>query len=235
MPSSLKAKGSRDKRMHVHDSNKGNSTKAWLMLMLVGCVTFGYVANYHDTKLFFNTIDYYKDAAYFSNAPQPAQQQHKLLLNQQQPPLQLSELTRSHIQNIICPEPLLPVYDRIISSSSSNYDENSSNKNKQLITKSIHFAWIRGYHFPDDKLGLSRCLAQDMIDIVDTWKEQFPSYNFYFHDDVAVDALFYDTGNYWYNTFPQLKEIMNSCVKFGSAMRIDIWRILILYRYGGTY
>ena len=235
----MKAKGSRDKRMHVDDnSNKGNSTKAWLMLMLVGCVLFGYVANYHDTKLFFNTIDYYKDAAYFSNAPQPAQQQHKLLLNQQQPPLQLSELTRSHIQNIICPEPLLPVYDRIISSSSSsssNYDENSSNKNQQLITKSIHFAWIRGYHFPDDELGLSRCLAQDMIDIVDTWKEQFPSYNFYFHDDVAVDALFYDTGNYWYNTFPQLKEIMNSCVKFGSAMRIDIWRILILYRYGGTY
>jgi hypothetical protein len=67
-------------------------------------------------------------------------------------------------------------------------------------------------------------------------KKQFQLYNIYFHDDdYAVDTLFYDNGNYWYNIFPQLKDIMYSCVKFGSAMRIDIWRILILYRYGGTY
>ncbi|OEU07109.1 hypothetical protein FRACYDRAFT_198187, partial [Fragilariopsis cylindrus CCMP1102] len=84
-------------------------------------------------------------------------------------------------------------------------------------------------------MGLSRCISQDMMEIVDKWKEQFPSYNVYFHDDVAVDALFYDNGNYWYGIFPQLKGIMNSCVKFGSAMRIDIWRVLILYRHGGFY
>ena len=194
--------------------NQRKST-VWL-LMLVG---FGFVTSYHN-------LNDYKNSAY-SSASQP----RSLLLNKQQPQpfLQLSELTRSHIQNIICPEPLFPLYDKII-----NYSSKEQQQQEQLIPRSIHFAWIRGYHFTDDEMGLSRCISQDMMEIVDKWKEQFPSYNVYFHDDVAVDALFYDNGNYWYSIFPQLKEIMNSCVKFGSAMRIDIWRVLILYRYGGT-
>ena len=198
--------------------NQRKST-VWL-LMLVGCVViFGFVTSYHN-------LHDYKNSTY-SSASQP----RSLLLNSQQPQplLQLSELTRSHIQNIICPEPLFPLYDKII-----NYNSKEQQQQEQLIPRSIHFAWIRGYHFTNDKMGLSRCISQDMMEIVDKWKEQFPSYNVYFHDDVAVDALFYDNGNYWYSIFPQLKEIMNSCVKFGSAMRIDIWRVLILYRYGGT-
>jgi hypothetical protein len=85
------------------------------------------------------------------------QQQEQEQQQQQQPPpppplqlkLQLqslSELTRSHIQNIKCPEPLFPFYDRIINSQ----EEQEEGQKQQLIPKSIHFAWIRGYHFNDD-------------------------------------------------------------------------------------
>lgn len=140
----------------------------------------------------------------------------------------VSELTRSHIQNIVCPEPLAPVYDRIVHS-----EEENENKD-QMIPKLIHMAWIRGHTFPDESKGQSRCISLDMIKYVDRWKKHFPSYSFYFHDDVAVNALF-DMNQYWSTVFPQLNQFMHSCVQFGSAMRIDIWRILILYKYGGFY
>ena len=29
--------------------------------------------------------------------------------------------------------------------------------------------------------------------------------------------------------------MMKACVKFGNAMMIDIWRVLVLYKYGGFY
>jgi mannosyltransferase OCH1-like enzyme len=200
-------KGNNDNNNIMNTYNRSKST-AWL-LMLVGCVIFGFVINYHNLNGYnFAYSSASQSRSLLSNQPQP------------QPKLQLSELTRSHIQNIICPEPLFPLYDKII----NNYSK--EDEQEQLIPRSIHFAWIR---------GLSRCISQDMMEIVDKWQEQFPSYNIYFHDDIAVDALFHDNGNYWYTIFPQLREIMNSCVKFGSAMRIDIWRVLILYRYGGTW
>ena len=137
----------------------------------------------------------------------------------------MSELTRSHIQNITCPEPLFPVYDRIIKNTISNGEQEQEQEQQEqnnLIPKIIHLSWK------------SRCISQDMMEIVNKWKDQFPSYNIYIHDDSAVAALLNDNDNYWYDLFPQLQQIMTSCAKFGSAMTIDIWRILILYRYGGT-
>ncbi|OEU11434.1 hypothetical protein FRACYDRAFT_246031 [Fragilariopsis cylindrus CCMP1102] len=198
---------------------------------MVGCAIFGCVTSYRNSKLFFHTIEYYTDnSAYFNDdapsSPSP-QQLLQLLSNnnkhqqqQQQPLLQLSELTRSHIR---CPEPLLPVYDKIINTNISTFGEQDEQEQKQqeqnnLIPKIIHLSWK------------SRCISQDMMEIVDKWKDQFPSYNIYIHDDSAVAALLND--NYWYDLFPQLQQIMTSCAKFGSAMTIDIWRILILYRYG---
>jgi len=161
------------------------------------------------------------------------QQQRK---QQQFPPL--SQLTRGHITNIKCLQPLVPIYDRIVYDDSIDGHHNNDithqgqgkQRQHQKIPKSIHMAWIRGYVIPPTE---SRCISQDMEEIVTRWKDQFPSYNFYFHDDYAVDYIIEDMD--WSHEFPQLTKIMNSCVKFGSAMRIDIWRILVLYRYGGFY
>ena len=71
-----------------------------------------------------------------------------------------------------------------------------------------------------------------MIEVPNIWKEKFPNYNLYFHDDIAVDNLMY---NLQWPEFPQIHNILQSCVKFGGAMKIDIWRVLVLYRYGGFY
>ncbi|KAL3933544.1 MAG: hypothetical protein SGARI_003682 [Bacillariaceae sp.] len=132
------------------------------------------------------------------------------------PPIE--ELTKSNIQDgVECPYPLVPFYDHIVN------DPGTSR-----IPKHIHLAWVRGFSSPH---GQGRCISRDMMEIPNKWKEHFPSYNIYFHDDDAVDAL---SAQEW-PEFPALSKLMAACVKFGSAMRIDIWRQLILYRYGGMY
>lgn len=132
----------------------------------------------------------------------------------------LSKMTRSHITDIKCPEPLMPLYDRIV------YPVQSGDDNQTIITKYIHMAWVKGSRTPQ-----SRCLAPDMVNIAEKWMAAFPQYSYYFHDDEAVDALF---AQEW-PEFPLLGKLMEHCVHFGHAMRIDIWRALILYRYGGLY
>jgi len=131
--------------------------------------------------------------------------------------ISVSELTRSHNRNVECPEPLVPLYDKIVDPLPDD---------KQQIPRSIHLAWIRGYHSPQ-----SRCISRDMMEIALKWMEQFPSYSLYFHDDEAVDMLFDQKSQ----EFPHLVKIMNACAQLGGAMKIDIWRVLILYTYGGFY
>jgi mannosyltransferase OCH1-like enzyme len=70
-----------------------------------------------------------------------------------------------------------------------------------------------------------------MVDQAQKWKNNFPSYSFFFHGDEAVDRLLKQD----WPEFPHLAKIMNTCVKFGGAIKIDIWRVLVLYKYGGFY
>jgi hypothetical protein len=121
----------------------------------------------------------------------------------------LTELTNS-AANVECPIPLVPLYDRIVDPSSFG---------SQKIPRLIHVSWK------------SRCLSPDMVDMAQRWKDQFPSYSFFFHGDEAVDRLL----QHDWPEFPQLAKIMNACVKFGGAIKIDIWRVLVLYKYGGIY
>ena len=205
----------------------------------------------------------------------------------------VSELTRGQstaAQHIVCPAPLQPLYDRLVvpeeqeatsgepHQQETTPDEASSPPPHGSIPKAIHVAWIRrSANTPEEEPYLapaqSRCLAPDMFDIVAAWQTNFPSYNFYFHDDYAVDTLLgvltvppatthsssstttttappnttittaprpfssvaHDYQQYWSTIFPELHPLLQACVQFGSAMKVDIWRILILYKYGGTY
>ncbi|KAL7484203.1 hypothetical protein ACHAW6_009843 [Cyclotella cf. meneghiniana] len=76
----------------------------------------------------------------------------------------------------------------------------------------------------------SRCLPPDLAAVTNAWKEALPYHSFYFHDDDAVHRLF----QLEWKEFPQLKSMMR-CVTFKGAMKIDIWRILIVYLFGGIY
>ncbi len=110
--------------------------------------------------------------------------------------------------SISCPSHLLPVYDRTI------FHQTSHRKIPKLIHVSMK----------------SRCLPQDLFENTERWKKALPEHSFYFHDNDAVDRLL----NLPWIEFPQLKWMMR-CVMYDGAMKIDIWRILIVYKLGGLY
>jgi len=74
-------------------------------------------------------------------------------------------------------------------------------------------------------------MSIDQMNIPLQWMKQFLTYSIYFYDDYAVDTLL---SQHW-SEFPHLNKMMKACVKFGNAMMIDIWRVLVLYKYGGFY
>jgi Glycosyltransferase sugar-binding region containing DXD motif len=75
--------------------------------------------------------------------------------------------------------------------------------------------------------GKTRCLSQPFMDNLQQWKLQ--GHSFFFHDDNAVDKLLQE---FW-PEFPQLQS-MQHCMVSGAA-KADLWRYLVLYRYGGIY
>ncbi|KAL7506781.1 hypothetical protein ACHAXN_003997, partial [Cyclotella atomus] len=111
-------------------------------------------------------------------------------------------------KNVSCPSPLVPVYDRIVE---DLYLE-------RKIPRAIHVSMK------------SRCLPPDLAAAPSAWKEALPHHSFYFHDDDAVARLF----EVELKEFPQLQSIMR-CIKFKGAMLIDVWRVLIVYCFGGIY
>ena len=114
--------------------------------------------------------------------------------------------------NLECPSPLVPYHNKIVPAD----DENDSRNRK--IPKVIHLSMR------------SRCLPKDLIQRIERWAEQFPSYSIFFHDDDAVARLIQQE----WKEFPDLPRAMH-CVLSKGAMTIDIWRVLILYKYGGVY
>jgi mannosyltransferase OCH1-like enzyme len=75
----------------------------------------------------------------------------------------------------------------------------------------------------------SRCLPRDLFEILQKWKQRLPNYSIFFHDDDAVDRLLQQS----WSQFPSLNRILKCVLK--GAMKIDVWRILVLYKYGGVY
>lgn len=127
---------------------------------------------------------------------------------------ELSDLTGgSSMKDIKCAAPLIPFYDRVIRTTNIT---NSSDT--QRIPRILHVSFK------------SRCLPRDLITHMERWKTTLPNYSIFFHDDNAVDRLIYE--NDW-PQFPNLHKLMK-CVKPG-AMTIDVWRVLLLYKYGGIY
>ena len=129
-------------------------------------------------------------------------------------------------KSIECPSSLMPFYNRIVREETRSAETTNSNdtsrtertSNGRLIPKIIHVSMK------------SRCLPQDLMEYMNRWIQQLPTYSIFFHDDEAVDRVI---SSEWHE-FPDLHRAMH-CVQYTGAMTIDIWRILILYRYGGVY
>jgi mannosyltransferase OCH1-like enzyme len=74
----------------------------------------------------------------------------------------------------------------------------------------------------------SRCMTKEFAENVDKWR--FKDHSLFMHDDDAMDELL----NRHWPEFPQLQQVQQ-CLKYGGAVKADIWRALILYEYGGIY
>jgi mannosyltransferase OCH1-like enzyme len=76
----------------------------------------------------------------------------------------------------------------------------------------------------------SRCVPRDLLRTLNRWETQLPEHSIFFHDDDAVDRLL----SMDWSEFPGFHEGMK-CVLYRGAMTIDIWRVLMLWKYGGLY
>jgi mannosyltransferase OCH1-like enzyme len=74
----------------------------------------------------------------------------------------------------------------------------------------------------------SRCMTKEFAENVDKWR--LKDHSLFMHDDDAMNELL----NRHWPEFPQLQQIQK-CLKYGGAVKADIWRALILYEYGGIY
>jgi hypothetical protein len=126
-------------------------------------------------------------------------------------PLSLIELTNGHVREISCPPQLVPAYNMIV-------EPNSSAFGPCKIPRIMHFTMRR------------RCLPPDLFKTLQKWQAALPGHSIYFHDDEAVDKLM----NQDWPEFPHLSKVF-TCLKFGGAIKIDVWRALVLYKYGGIY
>lgn len=94
------------------------------------------------------------------------------------------------------------------------------NATKRLIPRFIHLSMK------------SRCLHPAFMETAMAWHEAYPYDTVFFHDDEAVDRFVLE--NDW-PEFPLLKQVYNHCLIIGGAIKVDIWRLLIVYKYGGLY
>jgi len=122
----------------------------------------------------------------------------------------LLDLTEGKNYSLKCEKSLLPIYNRVKDSTAYLQDTK--------IPRIVHLSYK------------SRCLPQDLANFTQMWSEALPNYSIFFHDDEAVDKLLHEE----WNEFPHLHEILK-CIKSKGAMLIDLWRMLVLYKYGGLY
>jgi hypothetical protein len=138
----------------------------------------------------------------------------------------LSELTQNPPEGSIqCRSPyMVPIYDKVV--------PNEEGRQHPKIPRIIHVSFNR------------RCVPDELAYNIAKWQESLPNYSFYFHDDDAVQRLLslsrpqppdsQSSSSPMAVDFPNLHNLLN-CVKYKGAMKIDIWRILVTYYYGGLY
>ena len=119
-------------------------------------------------------------------------------------------------KSLECPHPLVKFQNVIVRN--NNLNSTSTEQQKLKIPKILHVSMK------------SRCMPRDLAKTLERWQEVLPNYSIFFHDDDAVARLIAEE---WHE-FPGLQRAMR-CVFFKGAMKIDVWRILILYKYGGVY
>jgi mannosyltransferase OCH1-like enzyme len=131
-----------------------------------------------------------------------------------QPQIPLDILTDERGQNISCPEGTLLVL---------NYhgDDGSRMNHTTTTTYKIPLVIHQSY--------ATRCVTKEFYELTQIWKSFGIPY--YFHDDAAMDRLVF-SGRY--PEFPHLPLVWENCIT-KPVVKSDMWRLLLLYEYGGIY
>jgi mannosyltransferase OCH1-like enzyme len=137
----------------------------------------------------------------------PAQEQSTSTVSSGQPIL-LTKLADSD-KPIECAEGLIPVPDTVL-------DPTLAWSDGRKIPRVVHVT------------SRSRCMTKEFAENIDKWR--FKDHSLFMHDDVAMDKVL----NRDWPEFPLLQKVLK-CTNFGGAVKADIWRILILYEYGGIF
>lgn len=134
------------------------------------------------------------------------------------PMLSLANLTETSPPNgLNCPEPQLPAYDTV-----------KPLEHARKIPNIIHVAWVTLGQRPR-----WRCVSSAHAGVLERWRVALPNHSLNFHDDRAVNALLYH--EHW-PEFPQLSKILGCIERIPTVVaKIDLWRILTMYRFGGIY
>jgi mannosyltransferase OCH1-like enzyme len=74
----------------------------------------------------------------------------------------------------------------------------------------------------------SRYITPALYKFTQTWR--FEGWSYYFYDDDAVMRILRED----FPEFPHLRLLTEKCVEYGT-MKADLWRYLIVWKYGGLY
>lgn len=116
---------------------------------------------------------------------------------------------------------------------SAEADQMECKENQVLVKDTVRdpsLLWEGGRKIPRiiHATSLSRCNAKVIADNLDDWR--FEDYSLFLHDDPAVERLLYRD----WPEFPMLHKVL-ACLPNKGAIMADIWRVLVLWEYGGIY
>jgi hypothetical protein len=74
----------------------------------------------------------------------------------------------------------------------------------------------------------SRCITPRLYELTTRWR--FEGWSYYFYDDDAIMRLLHEE----FEDFPHLKLLTQRCIDYGT-IKADIWRYIVLWKYGGLY
>jgi hypothetical protein len=74
----------------------------------------------------------------------------------------------------------------------------------------------------------SRCITPRLYELTTRWR--FEGWSYYFYDDDAIMRALSEE----FEDFPHLKLLTQQCIDYGT-IKADIWRYLVLWKYGGVY
>ena len=160
-----------------------------------------------------------KESQYYGDNPILQQRTTDMMKSRRSTIVPLNELVKSD------PEDTCEKYnDNNSSSNKSNftfmesivYEESITHPKNRKIPRTIHMT------------SKSRCMHNNFVDNINIWK--FTNYSFYFHNDAAMNQLLQT--KHW-PEFPNL-QLLQHCILAGAA-KADLWRLLILWEYGGIY